>query len=288
MTVAPDVLPRGTHTSVPPAPPDPMHWLTVTPAGVATGTLLVTVTLQITLLPPPVTMPLHWLTEVTSWVDVVTVVVGPPLVPISTQEGNGTPAALMHSLVVTVELVAPVDVVLFTTVTEQVTCSPAAAGRVAPGKSGGLHWMTEGAVTVAAGDSVAAGATAGALCPEATLGRTTHVNIESTVSTPTRTTPLFRADSQPMTAGGVGPDSNGLTRRTHPAGPARKEDCARTAVTMTKQRAWSTPSITPDSLLFFQPALRGCNPDAIPELTYQQLVPRRTMVTFRAWRAGVF
>jgi hypothetical protein len=44
-----------------------MHWSTVTPdVGVPTGTLLVTVTSQITLLPPPVTMPLHWFTEVTS------------------------------------------------------------------------------------------------------------------------------------------------------------------------------------------------------------------------------
>jgi hypothetical protein len=44
-----------------------MHWLTVTvEVDVPTGTLLVTVTLQNTLLPPAVTMPLHWFTEVTS------------------------------------------------------------------------------------------------------------------------------------------------------------------------------------------------------------------------------
>jgi hypothetical protein len=51
--------------------------LTVTFAvDVAAGTLLVTETLQITLLPPAVTMLLHWLTEVTSWLDVVTVETG--------------------------------------------------------------------------------------------------------------------------------------------------------------------------------------------------------------------
>jgi hypothetical protein len=37
------------------------------------------------------------------------------------QEGNGTPAAAKHALVVTVELVTPVEVVVFTTVTVQVT-----------------------------------------------------------------------------------------------------------------------------------------------------------------------
>ena len=77
-----------------------------------------TVTLQYTLLPPPVTIPLHWLTEVTSWVDDVVLVIGPEF---SGQDGNGTPAAAKHALVVTVELVAPVDVVLFTTETVQVT-----------------------------------------------------------------------------------------------------------------------------------------------------------------------
>jgi hypothetical protein len=52
---------------LPPPEADPMHWSTVTPeVDAPTGTLLVTVTLQYTLLPPPVTMPLHWFTEVTS------------------------------------------------------------------------------------------------------------------------------------------------------------------------------------------------------------------------------
>jgi hypothetical protein len=96
-----------------------MHWSTVT-AGVdvPTGTLLVTVTLQYTLLPPPVTMPSHWFTDVTSWVDVVVLTIGPEF---SGQEGNGTPAAARHALAVTVELVAPVELVVFTTETEQVT-----------------------------------------------------------------------------------------------------------------------------------------------------------------------
>jgi hypothetical protein len=39
----------------------------------------------------------------------------------SGQDGNGTPAAAKHALVVTVELVAPVEDVVFTTVTVQVT-----------------------------------------------------------------------------------------------------------------------------------------------------------------------
>ena len=50
------------------------------------------------------------------------------------QDGNTTPAAAKHSLVVTVELVAPVEDVLFTIVTVQVTWNPAPVG-----KSGGLH-----------------------------------------------------------------------------------------------------------------------------------------------------
>jgi hypothetical protein len=37
------------------------------------------------------------------------------------QEGNGTPAAAKHALVVTVELVAPKEEVVFTTATVQVT-----------------------------------------------------------------------------------------------------------------------------------------------------------------------
>jgi hypothetical protein len=48
----------------------------------------------------------------------VVLVIGPEF---SGQEGNGTPAAAKHALVVTVELVAPVEVVVFTTVTVQVT-----------------------------------------------------------------------------------------------------------------------------------------------------------------------
>jgi hypothetical protein len=69
---------------------------------------------------------------------VVTVVIGPPLRPMSGHEGEGTPAAAMHWVVVTVELVAPTELVLFTTDTLQVTCSPPLPVPP-PGKSGGLH-----------------------------------------------------------------------------------------------------------------------------------------------------
>jgi hypothetical protein len=48
----------------------------------------------------------------------VVLVIGPEF---SGQEGYTTPAAAKHALVVTVELAAPVEVVLFTTVTVQVT-----------------------------------------------------------------------------------------------------------------------------------------------------------------------
>ena len=67
-----------------------------------------TVTLQYTLLPPPVTMPLHWLTDVTSWLEVTVLVTGEML---SGQEGYTTPAAARHWVVVTVELVAPDELV---------------------------------------------------------------------------------------------------------------------------------------------------------------------------------
>ncbi len=105
----------------------------MTPEGVVVvGKLLVTETLQVTSLPPPLTMPLHWSTEVTSRVDEVVLTTGPEL---SGQLGKATPAAAKHALVVTVELVAPVEDVLLTTVTLHVTSNPA----VLPGKSGGLH-----------------------------------------------------------------------------------------------------------------------------------------------------
>jgi hypothetical protein len=45
---------------------------------------------------------------------------------------------------VTVELVAPSAVIVFSTVTLQVTSYPAPVGKV-----GGLHWLTEGAVGAA-------------------------------------------------------------------------------------------------------------------------------------------
>ena len=51
------VLPIGVHATVgwvPPPSPDSLHWLTVTPeVAVPAGMVLVTVTLQVTLLPPP-------------------------------------------------------------------------------------------------------------------------------------------------------------------------------------------------------------------------------------------
>jgi hypothetical protein len=74
--------------------------------GVPTGMLSVTVTLQYTLLPPPFTMPLHWFTDVTSWVEVTVLVTGPKF---SGQDGKTTPGAARQALVVTVELVAPVE-----------------------------------------------------------------------------------------------------------------------------------------------------------------------------------
>ena len=96
-----------------------MHWFTVTSdVAVPAGTLFVTLTLQYTLLPPAVTIPLHWVTEATSWFDEVLLVIGPEF---SGHEGNTTPAAAKHALVVTVELVAPVEEVVFTTVTVHVT-----------------------------------------------------------------------------------------------------------------------------------------------------------------------
>jgi hypothetical protein len=82
-------------------------------------------------------MPLHWLTEMTSWLDVVTVVVHP--------EGGSTPAAAKHAVAVTVELVTPWAEMVFSIVTVQVTSNPAPVG-----KAGGLHWVTAGAVAAAA------------------------------------------------------------------------------------------------------------------------------------------
>ena len=77
-----------------------------------------TLTLQYVLLPPPYTMPLHWFTDVTSWVDVVVLLTGPTL---RGQEGNVTPAAAKHAVAVTVELVAPLELTVLTTVRMQVT-----------------------------------------------------------------------------------------------------------------------------------------------------------------------
>jgi hypothetical protein len=165
VTVALVVLPPGSHAWVlPPPVADPMHWSTVAAGSDAPiGTLLVTETLQYTLLPPSVTMPSHWFTEVTSWVEIVVLTTGPEF---RGQEGNGTPAAARHALVVTVELVAPVEVVVFTTVTEHVTWKSAVVG-----KSGGLHCVTEGAGVApetAGAEAIPRNATAAKAVPIAT------------------------------------------------------------------------------------------------------------------------
>jgi hypothetical protein len=99
---------------VPPPVPEPMHWLTVTPDVAApVGTVSTTATLHVRLLPPPTMMPLHWSTDVTSWFDVVTVVVQP--------EGGVTPAAARHAVPVTVEEVAPAALTVSSMVMVQVT-----------------------------------------------------------------------------------------------------------------------------------------------------------------------
>ncbi len=67
----------------------------------------------------------------------VTVVVQPA--------GGSTPAAAKHAVTVTVELVTPWAVVVFSIVTVQVTWNPAPVG-----KAGGSHWVTAGAVAAAA------------------------------------------------------------------------------------------------------------------------------------------
>ena len=81
-------------------------------------------------------MPLHWFTDVTSWLEVVVVLTGPTL---KGQEGNATPAAAKHAVAVTVELVAPLELTVLTTVRTQVTWSAAPLGN-----SGGLHCATAG------------------------------------------------------------------------------------------------------------------------------------------------
>jgi hypothetical protein len=63
-------------------------------------------------------MPLHWFTDVTSWLEVVVVLTAPIL---KGQEGNVTPAAAKHAVAVTVELVAPLELTVLTTVRTQVT-----------------------------------------------------------------------------------------------------------------------------------------------------------------------
>jgi voltage-gated potassium channel Kch len=139
-------------------------------------------------------MPLHWSTEVTSWLDVVTVVVQP--------EGGSTPAAARHAVAVTVEVVTPWAETAFSIVMVQVTSNPAPVG-----KAGGSHWVTAGAVAAATvkrnpgvrparteegligveaatvttrstdvgRDESATRVTAGALSAKAALGRTSHV-----------------------------------------------------------------------------------------------------------------
>jgi hypothetical protein len=91
-----------------------MHWLTVTPDVAApVGMVLTTETSHVTLLPPPTAIPLHWSTDVTSWFEVVTVVVQP--------DGGVTPAAARHAVAVTVEELAAAAVTVLSMVMVQVT-----------------------------------------------------------------------------------------------------------------------------------------------------------------------
>jgi hypothetical protein len=140
VTTAFVVLPTGAQRRVgwiPPPVPEPMHWLTVT-SEVANpvGTVSITETSQVRLLPPPTTIPLHWSTDVTSWFDVVTVVVQP--------EGGVTPAAAKHAVAVTVDEETPAEVTASAMVMVQVTWNPAPVG-----KAGGSHCAAAGAVAAA-------------------------------------------------------------------------------------------------------------------------------------------
>jgi len=76
--------------------------------------------------------------------------------------GGRTPAAARHAVAVVDELVAPVSVMVFSTVTLQVPWNPAPVG-----KSGGLHWLKAGggeaaALTGASGTTATANALTGA------------------------------------------------------------------------------------------------------------------------------
>ena len=73
----------------------------------------------------------------TSWFDVVTVVVQPA--------GGSTPAAAKHAVEVMVELVAPAEVRVLVIVMLQDASRPAPVGN-----AGGLHWLAAGAGAVAA------------------------------------------------------------------------------------------------------------------------------------------
>lgn len=77
-----------------------------------------------------------------------------------------TPAAAKHAVMVTVELVAPAEVIVFTTVTLHVTSYPAPVE-----KEGGLHWLTAGALAaaVASGGWVAEAVTVAATQPRITM-----------------------------------------------------------------------------------------------------------------------
>jgi hypothetical protein len=133
------VEPVGKHNVVGPdgeTPPAPelLHWLIVTGATVVVPVMLFTMwTAQVTVAPPPLPDPSHWVIEVMSWLEVVVVVM----------QVGVAPAAPWQSLVVTVELVAPVTRLrLFVTVTSQATAAP-------PTLSEPLHWLTEGGVVAA-------------------------------------------------------------------------------------------------------------------------------------------
>ena len=143
--VAPVVTPIGLQSrvgAVPPPVPEPLHWLidagTAVPSPVM---VLVMCTVQVTVPPPPLPEPLHCVTVVTSWVDVVVLVV----------QVGGALAAPWQLRTVSFELVLPVARFSWLViVTSHSTAWP-------PTLSVPLHWLT------------AAAAAAARLCRRATM-----------------------------------------------------------------------------------------------------------------------
>jgi len=129
VTAAPLVLLMGAQSRVVDTP-EPTHWLTVAGFGVVEPVRVLTTLTEHRVLPPPTLIePLHWETFVTSAVDVTTV--GAP-------QSTWVLAAWTHTIVLTVELVAPVARLrLFATTTEHST-----APVPAPIPATELHWVT--------------------------------------------------------------------------------------------------------------------------------------------------